>query len=448
MSEDPRNNIETKVTGPTKIIQVKVHPGNSKPATVIALTQPLQEYLLEQTIAPEDVPLLQGLMYRTLSFYNQVWKDITWRVKILSPEHAFRLGWKPGDPHYGSMIIKPIDRMPWRLSAGAEFSNATGLQGQMTAGHINVLGSGETVTAKVVGRSHLELNFEKPELGRAYNAYGLTIKTGPSLDLAHPWTQRSTGASAYLTRGLAFMGRERFEYKCEARNFVPHMDAPLELRLSAGDSFLSSIKYSYLVDRRDSPITPTLGYAYKFACELAGLGGDVRFFRQVGALQYNYPLYPGGWSAGLAVRGETVLPLNDRLRASDKIWAGGPGFKAYGIGPSSRGKPLGGDVLGSVTANVRTPDFSEDVPIHLNGFVTATTLVDSGVTPTNLKGPAKQFVDPQHVRVFAGISLVVPFPQLGRVEVGISRPIKIESHDRLDRLPLTFSLSASFADIC
>lgn len=56
------------------------------------------------------------------------------------------------------------------------------------------------------------------------------------------------------------------------------------VRRELGHSLLSSLRYEYTLDRRDSRLRPSRGYFVHTTSELAGLGPHpnlVRFFRQV-----------------------------------------------------------------------------------------------------------------------------------------------------------------------
>uniref|UniRef100_A0A0E0BMN4 Bacterial surface antigen (D15) domain-containing protein n=1 Tax=Oryza glumipatula TaxID=40148 RepID=A0A0E0BMN4_9ORYZ len=58
------------------------------------------------------------------------------------------------------------------------------------------------------------------------------------------------------------------------------------IRGQLGHSLLSSIKYAYKVDQRDSRIRPTRGYAYLFSSQVGGLAPeskDARYIRQLSA---------------------------------------------------------------------------------------------------------------------------------------------------------------------
>lgn len=63
-----------------------------------------------------------------------------------------------------------------------------------------------------------------------------------------------------------------------------------DVREQAGPNLKSSLKHILSVDLRDELIFPSCGSLFQLSTEVAGLGGDVGFFRNDLYLQHNYPL--------------------------------------------------------------------------------------------------------------------------------------------------------------
>lgn len=75
-------------------------------------------------------------------------------------------------------------------------------------------------------------------------------------------------------------------YEAVWRNLISYMDCAFAIREQSGHSLKSSIKYTNMIDRRDHSALPTSGGLLKTSIELAGLGGDVKFFRYNSDYQY------------------------------------------------------------------------------------------------------------------------------------------------------------------
>jgi len=118
------------------------------------------------------------------------------------------------------------------------------------------------------------------------------------------------------------------------------------VRNDMGHSLKSSLKHTYTIDTRDTPILPSTGILAKFVNEVSGLGGDVKFAKSEAEFQYNLPLTHGLIFQSSLVLG-TMKSLNDLTRINDRFLLGGPltlrGFRHNGVGPSEEGYALGGE---------------------------------------------------------------------------------------------------------
>lgn len=81
-------------------------------------------------------------------------------------------------------------------------------------------------------------------------------------------------------------GTHTFSYEGSWRQLISSLDSTFQIREQSGHSLKSSIKYTNLIDRRDNKILPNEGGYLKTSAELAGLGGDVRFFKADTDYQY------------------------------------------------------------------------------------------------------------------------------------------------------------------
>ncbi|CAM0152386.1 unnamed protein product [Urochloa decumbens] len=234
-----------------------------------------------------------------------------------------------------------------------------------------------------------------------------------------------------------------------------------------GHSLLSSIKYVYKVDKRDSSIRPTCGYAFQSSSQVGGLAPESKYLwylRQEVDLRVALPLgvLNGALNAGVAAgiihpleRGSTgsVLPLSERFylggNRSLVCRLGGPsslsGFKARGLEPrdfrtcdqnnSENGASTsaeldgGGDI--AVTAFA---DLSFDLPlkplrelgIHGHAFVSAGNLAKLTEHDLQKFTPA-DFL--QTFRSSVGFGVVVP-TKLFRIEMNYCYILKQFGRDR------------------
>lgn len=233
-------------------------------------------------------------------------------------------------------------------------------------------------------------------------------------------------------------------------------------------SLLSSVKYTYKIDQRDSNIRPTRGYAFLSSSQVGGLTPDsksTRFVRQEFDLRVAMPLgvWNGALNAGVAAgiihplaRGSTgsISPLSERFylggNRSLVCRLGGPssllGFKSRGLGPtdsqtcipknSENGASISPDldVLGGDIALTAFADLSFDLPlkplrelgIHGHAFVSAgnhANFTERDIRRFSLTEFLKTF------RSSAGFGVVVP-TRLFRIEMNYCHILKQFDHDK------------------
>ena len=122
---------------------------------------------------------------------------------------------------------------------------------------------------------------------------------------------------------------------------------------SRGKFITSLIGYSLAFDKRDDPLDPTHGWRFSVAQALAGLGGDVHYWRTEAAGAYYHPII-GRFIGALKFRAGYVDGYaGDAVRLSDRFFEGADtfrGFEVAGIGPRyiPKGQPLdrSGQVVG------------------------------------------------------------------------------------------------------
>jgi outer membrane protein insertion porin family len=162
-------------------------------------------------------------------------------------------------------------------------------------------------------------------------------------------------------------GRHALSYEWAWRRIQLGAHATEGLLKEGGHNIKSSLIHQYFVDTRDDALVPTTGFAFRFAQELAGLGGDVKFLKHEVDAQLNWPIgMPGGAALNVLLKGGTHVPLmGSPSRISDRFFLGGAtsfrGFETKGIGPRFRRDAYGGDVFYFGAAHLSMP-----LPLNLN----------------------------------------------------------------------------------
>ena len=212
--------------------------------------------------------------------------------------------------------------------------------------------------------------------------------------------------------------------------------ASVFVRAEEGSRITSAVGQTFTYDQRDTRFLPSDGYLLRLDQEVAGLGGDNKFFMNEARADVYYAFWPdvvlnlgggGGYIFGFA--GEDV-------RLSNRFFIGGSslrGFSAGGIGPrdSATDDALGGNLYYVGTAELRFP---LGLPEELRMF--GRTFVDAGtLTEIDVDGPT--LTDSGDVRVGAGIGLSWLSP-LGPLSIDFSQALVKEDEDETESFRISF----------
>ncbi|EOY17711.1 Outer membrane OMP85 family protein isoform 1 [Theobroma cacao] len=244
----------------------------------------------------------------------------------------------------------------------------------------------------------------------------------------------------------------------------PSQMSSRSIRRQLGHNLLSSLKYTFKFDRRNSTLRPTRGYAFVSTTQIGGLAPDsrsLRFLRQEFDLRYAVPL--GFYRAALnfGISGGVVFPLGNGFLSrpsslperfflggnmSPVCTVGGPtalwGFKTRGLGPTEPRRkvndentdPSGVDFLGGDLAVTALADLSFDLPFRwfrekgIHAHVFACTGNVAKLTENEYRNfSVQKFVD--SLRSSVGVGLVVP-TSLFRMELNYCYILRKFDHDR------------------
>jgi outer membrane protein insertion porin family len=228
-----------------------------------------------------------------------------------------------------------------------------------------------------------------------------------------------------------------------------------------GTFITSLVGFQVNWDRRNSPVNATRGFNLNFSQDVAGLGGEVNYFRTEleGGIYYGLPY---GFRAMFRGSAGVITGWNgDTVRINDRFFKGGSSFRGCdvaGIGPRQllvddvtgavveRGDAVGGNAyaIGTVQLDVPLPlpeSFSLGSALFVD-FGTLGYLDASNRQPVDLVGPNRLIVDDSaSLRVAAGVSVFWDSP-FGPVQFDFSQPLQYEDYDRREQV--RFSTRTSF----
>ncbi|XP_054799019.1 uncharacterized protein LOC129303617 [Prosopis cineraria] len=279
------------------------------------------------------------------------------------------------------------------------------------------------------------------------------------------YKERSSGMSL----GLFSTKHHDLVYNLGWRTITdPSQISSRSIRRQVGHSLLSSLKYTFKIDQRNSTIRPTRGYAFLSTTQLGGLAPDHRslqFLRQEFDVRYAIPFGFFQTALNLGISAGVIFPwghgfLNKPSPLPERFFLGGDfspvcalggpttlwGFRTRALGPSeprrqsrdgnnddnvdsSRRDFIGGDL--AVTAFA---DLSFDLPIswlrehgiHGHVFAGAGNIANLAENEYR-KFSSKKFLE--SFRTSVGCGIVIP-TKVFRLEGNFYYILRQHEHDR------------------
>lgn len=354
---------------------------------------------------------------------------------------------KPGSaPDSVNVDVEVSEQSTGQLSIGAGFSSQDGPLADFGIRERNFLGRGQelNLTTVLAGeRSEVDLGFVEPYfLGRDLRFSSNVFHITRDLQDESSFDQRRTGTGFSLGYPLARDLRHSLSYRFVSNDISDvSSDASRFIREQEGKRSTSAIGHTLTLDKTNSRITPTEGYSLSFSNELAGLGGDAKFFNTEVGGSYFYPVTEDlilstsaktGWV--LAYNDDDVA-INDRYFIGDNTFRG---FEQSGIGPRdvSTDDALGGEryYRGSV-------ELSFPIGLPDEYGIKGHTFTDIGSLWDNVDSSAANVEDESSLRMSAGagISWVSP---IGPIRVNFAWPLIKEDYDK-DQV-VNFSFGTTF----
>uniref|UniRef100_A0A803NTW8 Bacterial surface antigen (D15) domain-containing protein n=1 Tax=Cannabis sativa TaxID=3483 RepID=A0A803NTW8_CANSA len=219
--------------------------------------------------------------------------------------------------------------------------------------------------------------------------------------LSQDWQEYSSYKERQLGLSLGLFSTKNHDlaYNLGWRTLTdPTQMASRTIRRQLGHGLLSSLKYTFKIDRRNSGVRPTRGYACVLSSQVGGLSPDprcLRFLRQEFDLRYALPFGFYNVALNFGISGGVIFPwgngfLNRPSSLPERFFLGGDfspvctvggpttvwGFKTRGIGPTeprrqNNDKPdeessdsSGRDVVGGDLALTAFADLSFDLPLR------------------------------------------------------------------------------------
>lgn len=355
------------------------------------------------------------------------------------------------------ITIEVIEDDSRNIGFGVGYSTSEGIVGDLNLGEKNLFGTGQKLNLKLAGsftRFQAEVGFTEPRfLGSnvaagfdvfykdvdfsqyaSYKAESIGAKLRATFPIDDNW---STGVN------YAFVHNKLYDVGANASPAIKQA-IPGYPDSSSTAYNTSSVGYSLTYDGRDNRKRPTQGVFYTLSQDLAGVGGDVRYIRNIGEVRGYYPVNDSITLMGRATGGSITPWGGQDVRLLDLFYKGNDivrGFAPAGIGPrdtlSANADALGGRNYFSTSAELlfAIPGVPQEMGLRGAIFADAGSLWGTNKTAAALPGIASNSLVP---RASVGVGLGWDSP-VGTLRVDYAIPISKQASDKTQ--PLSFGLS-------
>jgi outer membrane protein insertion porin family len=377
------------------------------------------------------------------------------RLRALGFFKTVDIDTEPGSsPDRVIINVKVVEQPTGELSFGVGYSTAEGVIGDISVTERNLMGKGQYVRLGFSGslqRAQVDFSFTEPHFLDRNLAAGFDIfyKT---VDLTNEasFQERNAGGDIRFGFPIADDTQLGLRYKFEQETIFGVLNnASLAVKQAAGTVNVSSIGYTIAYDTRNLPQSPTSGVFASFSQDLAGVGGDVNYFRSGADARGYYPITNKITLVGRVQGGVIEGWGGQDVRLTDLFFKGGEtirGFDRAGYGPrdacanpvnqhkisNCRRDPLGGQIYWASTAELRFPFPYIPDSIGMQGavFVDAGSLFDpSGSATSAVNQEGSYILDDQGIRLSTGFSIIWQSP-LGPLRADIAEALLKAQFDK------------------
>jgi outer membrane protein insertion porin family len=349
----------------------------------------------------------------------------------------------PGEaPDRTVLNVEVQEKSTGDLNFGVGFSSSDNVLLDASIRERNLLGQGKdlklggTVSRR---RNQVDLSFTDP--------YFLDMDMSAGFDLFRTRRnlQREAGYDAISTGVVLRNGYRLGEYLSQGLNYTLRNDDITQIAFgastivqdAAGSVTQSSVGHITLLDLRDDRQDPTDGYFVRLKNDIAGAGGEAKFFRTVATTGFYYP-FTSEYVASLLLEGGHIAAYSDdRVRLQSRFNLGGDnfrGFRTQGLGPRDResGGALGGNYYYTATAEMSFPTgLPKEFGLRGLFFSDVGTLTSFDRPPPGRPGNTAAVDDSGALRASVGVGALWRSP-FGPVRVSYAKAVAKEEYDRTE----------------
>ena len=213
-------------------------------------------------------------------------------------------------------------------------------------------------------------------------------------------------------------------------------DASIYIKEEEGSYTGSIFGQTLVYDKRDSAINPKEGYYLSFGNDIAGAGGDEKFYK-FDVKAYKYYTIADYYTFKFFANGGYIAGFGDKdVRLSNRYYLGGynmRGFEYAGIGARDRytDDALGGNWMIYTGAEMSFPIGLDELGVR------GRTFVDVGALgkPDNMDPAIVEYSSSPRVSTGVGVTWQSP---MGNIDIDLAFPVVKEDYDKTEVFRLNF----------
>ena len=350
------------------------------------------------------------------------------------------------EPDKTIIDVEVTETSTGQLTFGAGVSSVDGPLANVSINERNLLGRGQNLRLSFLvsgRRQQIDLGFTEPYfLGREISAGFDVFTRDTDLTDQDNFDEDSTGGVVRMGYSLTENIRHSLRYRAQ-RSVLNNIDADVSnfIKAESGARVTSAIGHTLSYDIRNSFFNPTEGYVVRIEQDVAGLGGDAKYFRNRLSGEYHYPItdfFTGSLTGSV---GNVVGLFGEDVRIDERFFIGGQSFRGFataGIGPrdifEGTDDPLGGNTFVISTAEIGFP-IGLVTAVDLRGrFFTDIGTLTSVDVNRDLVG---NLVDGSELRASIGFGFSYGSP-FGPILIDFGFPILKEDFDETESIRFSF----------
>jgi outer membrane protein insertion porin family len=364
------------------------------------------------------------------------------RIRDLGYFSSVEVNAVPGSaPDLTVIEVEVEEQSTGELSLGAGFSSIDGPLGSVILTERNLLGRGQRLRLQAAlsgSTQEFDISFTEPyflerDLSAGFDLFRITRDNQDESS----FDEESTGFSVRFGYPLAPRLRQTVRYRLDNTEISDvASDASRFIQETEGTTLTSLIGQELVYEQLDSRIEPTDGYIVRLETDIAGLGGDVEFFRATVGGDVFFPFLEDEVILNLSGEAGAIIGLGEDVRINDRFFIGGSdirGFERAGLGPRDADTD---DALGGNRFAVGSVELGFPVGLPEEFGIRGAAFSDFGIlTDVDDEGP--EVLDESSIRVSvgAGVSWRSPF---GPVRLDLAFPVVSEDFDREETFRFSF----------